>query len=487
MRKKLTILSLLLPLFHALQGQSDFTQKLYGFRVESDLVYGAAVNYAGLEIPLTLDLYKPVGDGNKHRPLAVLVHGGAWLTGCKENEAWLAQELAQRGYVVASVNYRKGWHKDDYVANPINPSVFAGGNCLYAADSAELIRAIYRGQQDVKGAIRWLKGRSVQDSTCSQAVLVSGESAGAFIALAVALLDRPSEKPDACYALPDAPTPASNVSNCYEENCVMQTIYPTGTALQRPDLGSIDGNLNLNGYNANVVGVGSFFGAVPYEALTKDWIQGPDTPAIYLYHQTCDGIVPFGYGQPMTVISAYCNLGYTPWHYNYPHTFGNGAIAAYLQSMPSPPLYTTDFLQCPAFDPNLALFECLRYSDNGSYHYAHNQPERAQKFADFFSPVVKAHLNAGCNLSGNNEPGTYGLELFPSIITDGFSVQVEAQSLPGSQISLYDFSGKRCWQETMDLQQGMNQVKLGNTLPQGVYVVEIRSEKGVRVFKVVRP
>lgn len=486
MLKKLTVLGLVLHGMQWLSAQAPYTQKLFGYRVETDLVYGHAVNYAGIDVPLTLDLYKPVGDGNQQRPLAVLVHGGAWLTGCKENEAWLAQELAQRGYVVASVNYRKGWHKDHYVANPINPSVFAGGNCLYAADSSELIRAIYRGQQDVKGAIRWLKARAAQDSACSKTVLVSGESAGAFIALAVALLDRPAEKPDACFNLADAPAPASNVSNCYEENCVMQTIFPAGTALQRPDLGGVDGTLNLNGFDANVIGVGSFFGGVPYEGLSKNWIQGPDTPAIYLYHQTCDGIVPFNYGRPMTVISAYCNLGFTPWHYNYPNMFGNGAIAAYLQSLPNPPLYTTDFLQCPAFDPNLALFECLRYSDNGSYHYPHNPPERAQKFADFFSPVVVAALNS-CSLSASHEAISGALKVFPNVIADRFYVRIDGKTLSNSTLKVYDFSGKTVWRSNRDLTEGTNQIILDTPLAPGVYALEIRTEEGVRVFKVVHP
>lgn len=476
----LTLLLFATPLF----SQAPFTQKLFGWRIEKDLEYGVAINYAGIPTPLTLDLYKPVGDGNQQRPLMVLVHGGSWLGGCKEAEAWLAQELAQRGYVVASVNYRKGWHKAAYVANPGPTPEGYPSNCLYAADSMELIRAIYRGQQDVKGAIRWLKARTTQDSTCNQKVMVGGESAGAFLSLAVGLLDRPEEKPDACFALPDAPTPGANLTNCYDLNCVTQIIHPTGAALQRPDLGPLDGDLNLNGYDCHVIGVASFFGGVPYEALPKNWLKGPDTPALYLYHQTCDGIVPFGYDQPMVTMSAYCNLGYTPWHTNIMHTFGNGAIASALLSMPNPPPFTTDFLACDPFQPALALFECVRYANNGSYHFAHNQPERAQKVADFFSPII---TGTQCFLLATHQPGA-ALEalVMPNPFDQQLSVILSDAPKEEVQLTLLDLSGKTVWSARQTLHEGENILLEQNHLPAGFYTLQIRSKQGVGVWKVVR-
>ncbi|MDO8366925.1 MAG: carboxylesterase family protein [Saprospiraceae bacterium] len=483
MQKTRTFLALLL--FAAkLSAQAPYTAKQYGYRVEKDLEYGVAPNYAGIPTSLTLDLYKPIGDNNLQRPIMVLVHGGSWLSGCKETEALFAVELAQRGYVVASVNYRKGWHKAAFVANPGPTPNGYPSNCLYAADSLELIRAIYRGQQDVKGAIRWLKARSAQDSSCNHKVIVGGQSAGAFLALAVGLLDRPEEKPLACFALPDAPAPAANVTNCYDQNCVMQLINPTGAALQRPDLGSLGGTLNLNGYNDNVIGVASFFGGVPYEALPNNWLQGPDTPAIYLYHQTCDGVVPFGYDQPMTTLSAYCNLGFTPWHTNFMHTFGNGAIASALQSMPDPPPFTTDFLACDPFIPGLALFECARYGNNGSYHYAHNPLDRMQKLADFFSPIV---LGTSCFTVSAQEPKTDLQALVsPNPFVQQLSAFLDKATEGEASILLSDVSGKTVWSSNRTLNAGENILFEQNPLPAGFYALQIRSKAGVGVWKVVR-
>lgn len=468
-----------------LHAQAPFTDSLYGWYIEKDLVYGLDTNYAGIPVQLTLDLYKPLGDGNTERPLLVFAHGGFMLTGCKEGVAWFAEEMTQRGYAVACINYRKGWHKDDYVPAPNCLLSFLGADvrCLYAADSSELIRAVYRGQQDMKGAIRWLKARAAQDSICPRKVLAGGESAGAIVALSAAFLDRPEEKPLSCYDIVNAPPPDANLVNCYEENCVMQTIVPSGAALLRPDLGPVDGSLNLNGFDAGVIGVISFYGGVPYEAASKDWLQGPDTPAVYFYHQTCDGVVPFNYGQPVYAISAYCNLGCTPWHSNYAHFYGNGAIAAAFQSGAQPPLFTTDFSDCQAFVPELALFECNRFANNGAYHYVIDRPARAQNIAGFFSPVVSA---ISCTVAAQEPDEVLQARLSPNPFGQRLSVYLKNAPEGEAYISLTDLSGKILWSDVRMLQAGENILFEQNHFPKGMYVLHIHSKAGAGVWKVVR-
>ncbi|MFN0177137.1 MAG: T9SS type A sorting domain-containing protein [Saprospiraceae bacterium] len=483
MQKAYTMLALVLSAA-TLSAQLPYTAKQYGWRIEKDLEYGTAPNYAGIPTTLILDLYKPVGDDNTQRPLLVLVHGGAWVGGCKDDASGLAviaQEMAQRGYVVASVNYRLGWHKSGTpIPNPFTDA--QAGATLYPADSSEIIRAMYRGQQDVKGVIRWLKARTSIDSTCSERVLVGGESAGGFLALAVGFLDREAEKPVSCFALPDAPNPAANVTNSYTLNCTLQIINPGGTALQRPDLGPIDGTLNLNGHDANVRGVLNLFGGVLYEAGANNWLQGPDTPAVYLYHQTCDGIVPFAAGYPFFVISNYCNLGFTPWHTKYPQTFGSGSLAAVFGATSAP--FITDFDQCPAFNPALALFECIRYSDNGSYHYTNNPAPRSQKIADYFSLFV---TEGSCHTLGSQESGTpLQAQVSPNPFSGRLSVFLENAPEGTSFISLSDVSGKTVWTASRALNAGENVLFEQNQLPAGFYALQIRSKAGVGVWKLVR-
>jgi len=95
-----------------IEAQLPYTQELFDYIVESDIVYGIAANYAGNPDTLSLDIYKPVSDNNLKRPMLVLVHGGAWVGGTKaDGEVQsLAQLFAKRGYVVASINYRLGMH-----------------------------------------------------------------------------------------------------------------------------------------------------------------------------------------------------------------------------------------------------------------------------------------------------------------------------------------------------------------------------------------
>ncbi|MCS7036428.1 MAG: alpha/beta hydrolase fold domain-containing protein [Saprospiraceae bacterium] len=455
--------------------------------MEKDLVYGKAINYVGDSIELKLDLYKPVGDSNPARPIFVCVHGGFMLTGCKEGMAWLAEEMAARGYVVASVNYRKGWHKASYVLNPncLLTGLGMDVKCLYAADSAEHYRAIYRGMQDVKGAIRWLKARALQDSTDHKKVIVGGESAGGFISMAVAFLDRPEEKPASCYALPAAPKPYGSGVNCFEgDGCRLFNLTLTGPALLRPDLGSIEGHLNLNGHNANVVGVFSFYGGVPYEAHvnSRDWLRGPDTPAIYLFHQTCDGTVPFVYGQPFDVISVYCNAGCDPWHYPYMRIFGSGAIANALEAIPNPPPLMKEFFDCPPFNPNLALFECLRYADNGGYHRIIDQPKRARNMANFFNPLV-------CNttaVSAQAPDLSARLRIQPNPFDQQLAVWVDAPFSSEAQLWLSDVSGQVLWSARRFLSAGHQVLLEQNDLPSGVYFLYLRSSEGAGVWKTVR-
>lgn len=78
-----------------------------GVSATGDIIYAQPLHYR----PLRLDLYRPHPDG-RPKPLIVHVHGGAWLTGTKRQggpikdfPAVLAQ-IAERGFVVASVEYR---------------------------------------------------------------------------------------------------------------------------------------------------------------------------------------------------------------------------------------------------------------------------------------------------------------------------------------------------------------------------------------------
>src|SRR5258705_298017 len=97
-------------------------------RIEKNVEYGRE----GGE-NLLLDLYTPIDDRTVLRPGIVFIHGGGWSGGDKAEFADKAKEMAGKGYIAVSVNYRLA-PKFRYPA---------------AVD-------------DVQRAVRWLKSRSTE-------------------------------------------------------------------------------------------------------------------------------------------------------------------------------------------------------------------------------------------------------------------------------------------------------------------------------------
>jgi len=392
-------------------SQTTFTDTVYQFRRENDILYGQAINYAGNVVPLYLDLYKPVGDSNTNRPLLVLVHGGAWIAGSR-NEIeiqQLAKWYAKFGYVVASVSYRLGFHPS--VGNGSNfltcPLVTQESNCAYPADSAEMIRAIFRGMQDVKGAIRFMKGRASEDSVCITSVFVAGVSAGGFNALAAAMLDVESEKPLLAGNLSPAPGPANTLDYCHDYfNLPDATI-----SLDRPDLGSIEGEIALNGFDSRVKGVANYYGGMIENLL--DVSNGPP-PALYLFHQTSDVIVACNYTRLLGEFSVGClaPLGFLGCQQigNTPRAFGSCGIQNLITSNNYQLNYVTDIVQnggpnCLADPPGHSLLSTYL---------------RAKNAATLFAPLILE--NSSCLITGIENQKQY-FSIQPNPTNDLFSIK----------------------------------------------------------------
>jgi len=118
------------------------------------------LDYVGNGQPLQkLDLYVPE-DAEGPLPLIVSIHGGAWLTGFKEQGP--ALYLSKKGFVVASVDYRLA------SAGPFPIMI-----------------------QDCRAAIRWLRANAAQYKIDSDRMGVWGNSAGGHL---VALLGTAAEQ-----------------------------------------------------------------------------------------------------------------------------------------------------------------------------------------------------------------------------------------------------------------------------------------------------
>jgi acetyl esterase/lipase len=64
------------------------------------------VEYSAVGASQTMDIVSPRASSASARPAVLLVHGGGFRAGSKEGYLPLAVQLAERGYVAATVNYR---------------------------------------------------------------------------------------------------------------------------------------------------------------------------------------------------------------------------------------------------------------------------------------------------------------------------------------------------------------------------------------------
>lgn len=282
--KKLILIFILVA--NSIEAQ-QWIDKKYSFETLYNIHYGEAINFTGTKDSLALDLYLPLCSDptkNNKRPLLIWLYGGAFVAGSKEDPSIVDHciQFAKRGYVTASVNYRLGIVSDDRSWKCNYPNY----SCVFATDSAEWIRSYYRAVQDVKGAVRYLVNRNELYNIDVDNIFIAGESAGAFTALGVALLDTISEKPAQAFQLSDVPSPHPD-----SYSCVYNKKYKFTTAkIQRPDLGSIDGDIEPTNINYTIKAVGNMFGGMPLDLL-KAHSYNKIKPAIYTFHQRCDIIV----------------------------------------------------------------------------------------------------------------------------------------------------------------------------------------------------
>jgi acetyl esterase/lipase len=135
--------------------------------VTNDLTYGSAPDNAGNPVDLKLDLYQPAGDAVTQRPALIWVHGGGFFTGDKADVAGRAVYFAQRGYVVAAINYR----------------LLAPAPCHGLAHYDECRAAALEAQHDGQAAVRWLRKNASTYRIDTNRIAMGGGSAGAITAL----------------------------------------------------------------------------------------------------------------------------------------------------------------------------------------------------------------------------------------------------------------------------------------------------------------
>jgi alpha/beta superfamily hydrolase len=446
--------------------QTPYTSAQFAYDSTLNVVYGTAVDYAGNTQSLTLDIYKPKGDQNCNRPIAVVIHGGAWIAGSKSDPypTLLSRELVKRGYVVANINYRLGTHKtSNYTMYALcNTSISAP--CGYICDSAEVYRANFRAMQDAKGATRYMKSRYQTDSTDINNVYLVGESAGAFIALAAAYTDQTTEKHASCFAINNAPNPDPDM-NTY--GCI-----PTSNNLSRPDLGSIDGTLHTGVYDSKVNAVASIYGGIMDLSILN---QVNDTPAIYMYHQGSDVVVNYNYGALLGRISweCYAQTNLCQSYFFYPRAYGGEGLRQHFVSLGNnTPVYQADIVNNYQY-----LNDC---TDNG--HSIDNFPLRTQNITNFFATQIAATGNTPSSVCASSIPNIEkaAILLYPNPTQQSFTIQsVTSIDL----LNIYDIHGRRVFNATT-----LNSTSTINIsqLEPGCYIVECVTTSGISRTRLIK-
>ncbi|MEZ4777237.1 MAG: T9SS type A sorting domain-containing protein [Bacteroidia bacterium] len=193
MRKTLTLLLIGFCCLFAgkVDAQQRYLDEMFTDVVRIDsIVYGSNISVfppAGLK-DLIMDVYYPAGDQDTNRALVLLactgnflprpINGGANGTIKDSTVVELAQRLAKRGYVVASFFYRQGW-------SFTNPS--------QDIQTATLLQAAYRGIQDARTVARFFREDVAEYGNTyginPDKIAIGGVGTGGYISMGAVFLD----------------------------------------------------------------------------------------------------------------------------------------------------------------------------------------------------------------------------------------------------------------------------------------------------------
>ncbi len=149
-------------------ASTRYLDPTFNVDVQTDVIYGSAINVDGVVKTLTLDISTPRGDTATNRPVFIWAHGGFFAFGDKSDDDGWGARLAQRGYVVASINYRLS---STLVTAPVT--------------TVRAQQEIDDAREDMQTAVRWFRAHAASLRIDPDRIAVGGYSAGAVTALGV--------------------------------------------------------------------------------------------------------------------------------------------------------------------------------------------------------------------------------------------------------------------------------------------------------------
>lgn len=126
---------------------------------------------------LKLDVFAPAltSDSLAQRPFILLIHGGAFMAGSRNDMHYQCMQYARRGFVAATISYRLGWNCA--ATDLLGVCVFCQG------ENFKLKTATYRAAQDARAALRYIHQHAADYGIDTSWMFIGGESAGAITAL----------------------------------------------------------------------------------------------------------------------------------------------------------------------------------------------------------------------------------------------------------------------------------------------------------------
>jgi alpha/beta superfamily hydrolase len=238
--------------------------------------------YDTQNVNLSMNIFQPTGDTLSKRPVIIIAFGGGFVNGSKDHPSMrlLAQDLAKRGFVTALIDYRLGMN------------IF---------DDSLAMRAVYRGVQDGRSAVRFFKASAAGVNTYridSSNIFIGGHSSGAFIGIHNAYLNKESKRPLSTYAWTQSCGFFGNsICNC-------------------PDLQCLDCVGNNKTYTGNAKAVFSLAGAIG----ALDFMETANDPKIVMFHSSDDATVPIDSGRPFS------DLSWAVVGFDVPKVYGSGTM-----------------------------------------------------------------------------------------------------------------------------------------------------------------
>ncbi|HVH87916.1 MAG TPA: alpha/beta hydrolase [Terriglobales bacterium] len=133
---------------------------------------------------LFADIYQPdTPDLSWKRPVMIAIHGGGFLFGDKSEMTSLCRELAARGYVCLSINYR---------LVPDDPP---------GSSQDQYTRAVMAAVADADHAVSWIEANAAKYHADTSRLFIGGSSAGAVTSMLLAY--NPDFKPPRFLAVAD--------------------------------------------------------------------------------------------------------------------------------------------------------------------------------------------------------------------------------------------------------------------------------------------